>query len=239
MYMRLGVGPDRSSAVWYNGNTWSSTLSIFKASIGNSGKDIFALNSTGNFSRKSIPAPNTDGLLFVEILGSDDLDDISGEKSFEIADFTVEYYKYISPNGGRASRAPQNRPKLPYDMEYTSQNGNNVRNEWNADCIYASDNDMAWGYGLIINTDDTYTKTISYDGVDMHPEQQLADRVTNYWQTARRKVSVEMMSNVGNVPQINPQKQVTLDSMNFYPIAISRDWRDDITEITMLELPTS
>jgi hypothetical protein len=239
MYMRLGVGKDRNSAVWFNGNTWSSAESTFKASIGNSGKDIFALNSTGNFARKGIPAPDTDGLLFVEILGSDDLDDIDGEKSFEIADFTVEYYKYISPNGGSASRAPSNRPKLPFDMKYTSQNGNNVRNEWNADCIYASDNDMAFGYGLIINPDGTFTKSISYNGVDMHPEQQLADRVTAYWQTARRKVSVEMMSNVGNVPQINPQKQVTLDSMNFYPIAISRDWRDDITEITMLELPTS
>jgi hypothetical protein len=47
-----------------------------------------------------------------------------------------------------------------------------------------------------------------------------------------------MMSNVGNVPQINPQKQVTLDSTTFYPIAISREWRDDVTELTMLELPT-
>ena len=238
MYMRLGVGPDRSSAVWYNGNTWSSTLSIFKASIGNSGNDIFALNSSGNFSRKSIPAPNTDGLLFVEILGSDDLDDISGEKSFEIADFTVEYYKYISPNGGSASRAPQNRPELPSGMEYTSQNGNNVRNEWNAYCIYASDNDMSFGYGLLINPDGTFMQKAVYGATSQHPEQNLADRVTAYWQQARRKVSVEMRSDDLNVSAISPEKKVTLDSMTFYPIAISREWRDDVTELTMLELPT-
>jgi hypothetical protein len=124
-------------------------------------------------------------------------------------------------------------------MEYTSQNGNNVRNEWNADCIYASDNDMAFGYGLIINPDGTFMKTAVYGATNQHPEQNLADRVTTYWQQARRKVYVEMMANDTNVAAISPEKKVTLDSTTFYPIAISRDWRDDITEITMLELPTS
>jgi hypothetical protein len=48
-----------------------------------------------------------------------------------------------------------------------------------------------------------------------------------------------MRSDDVNVSAISPEKKVTLDSTTFYPIAISRDWRDDITDITMLELPTS
>ena len=77
-----------------------------------------------------------------------------------------------------------------------------------------------------------------YGATSQHPEQNLADRVTAYWQQARRKVSVEMRSDDLNVSAISPEKKVTLDSTTFYPIAISREWRDDVTELTMLELPT-
>jgi hypothetical protein len=97
---------------------------------------------------------------------------------------------------------------------------------------------MSFGYGLLINPDGTFMQKAVYGATSQHPEQNLADRVTAYWQQARRKVSVEMRSDDANVSAISPEKKVTLDSTTFYPIAISRDWRDDISEITMLELPT-
>lgn len=234
MYMRLGVGKTRATAKWYNGNTWSTTESVFKVSIGNTGENFYAFSANGNFSRQSIPAPNVEGLMFVEFLGSDDLDNIDGEKCFELADFTIEYFKTAEG----VNRANEN-PDLSGDMEYTSRNQNNVRNEWNADCIYASDNDMAFGFGLLINPDGSFMKTAVYGTDNLHPEQQLADRVTAYWIKARRMVSVDLMSNDLNVGEITPNCAVELDDTTFYPIAISHYWRDDITEIKMLELPTT
>jgi hypothetical protein len=52
-------------------------------------------------------------------------------------------------------------------------------------------------------------------------------------------VSVDLMSNDLNVGEITPNCAVELDDTTFYPIAISHYWRDDITEIKMLELPTT
>ena len=235
MYMRLGVGKTRNTATWYNGNTWGHLEEMFKVTIGNRGNDFYAVSQSGGLMRTAIPTPQAEGLLFVEFLGSDDLDDIDGEKSFELEDFTVEYYKNnVRDVGHRISE----KVDLPGEMEYTSKNQNNVRDEWNADCIYASDNDMAWGYGLLINPDGTFMQKAVYGATSQHPEQNLADRVTAYWQQARRKVSVEMRSDDLNVSAISPEKKVTLDSTTFYPISISRDWRDDVTNLTMLELPT-
>jgi hypothetical protein len=233
MYMKLGIGKTRATAVWYNGNTWSSTESAFKATIGNTGDNLYAKSISGNFRRVSIPTPDAEGLLFVELLGSDDLDKIDNERSFELDGFCIEYFKSVTG----VNRATE-KPDLPNEMEYTSRNQNNVRSDWNADCIFASNKDSAYGYGLLINTDGTFVSEIAYNSVNYHPEQHLANRVTNYWNTARRMVDVEMRSDNADVQAIDPSKKVTLDSTTFYPIAISRDWRDDISEITMLELPT-
>ena len=234
MYMRLGVGKARNNAKWFNGYTWGNSEEMFQVTIGNRGDEFYAVGSGGT-KRTAIPTPDAEGLLFVEFLGSDDLTDLDGEKSFELENFTIEYYKNNSRDVGHRV---WEKVDLPGEMEYTSQNGNNVRDEWNADCIYASDNDMSFGYGMLINPDGTFMKTAVYGATNQHPEQNLADRVTAYWQQARRKVYVEMMANDINVSAISPEKKVTLDSTTFYPIAISRDWRDDISEITMLELQT-
>ena len=236
MYMRLGVGKTRNNAKWFNGTTWTTAEGMFKVTIGNRGTSFYAVNLSGHFMRKAIPAPDAEGLLFVEFLGSDDLDDLDGEKSFELVDFTIEYYKN---NARDVGNRVWEKIDLPSEMEYTSKNQNNVRDEWTADCIYASDNDMCYGYGMIINPDGTFMQTAVYGAENQHPEQNLADRVTHYWQTARRMVTVEMLANDVNVAAISPEKRVTLDGTQFFPIAISRSWRDDVKMITMLELPTT
>ena len=41
---------------------------------------------------------------------------------------------------------------------------------------------------------------------------------------------------VAVIGDINPRTKVTVDGTECYPIAISRDWRDDISKLTILEL---
>jgi hypothetical protein len=118
--------------------------------------------------------------------------------------------------------------------QYTASNNNNVRNERNVDAVYASDNYLNFGLGLIANPDGSLLETLTYGLTSKHPEQHLADRVTNYWRTSKRRISAELRSN--EIADITPRHKVTLDGTTAYPIAISHDWRDDITQITMLEL---
>ena len=235
MQIKLGVGRTRGTAVWYDSEsrTWGNLESEAKFNIGNSDSYFYAKATSGE-AFYAVPAPNAEGLLFIEFMGSTDIPELDGERSFELVDFHVEYYKANIRSG--ALNLPE-KVDLPTEMEYTSRNQNNVRSEWSTDCIYASDNDMGYGYGLLINPDGTFMETAVYGADNEHPEQNLADRVTTYWQVARRKVTAELLSNIANVAAITPQKKVKLDIMVFYPLAITREWRDDITRVTLLELP--
>ena len=97
-------------------------------------------------------------------------------------------------------------------------------------------NNMLFGYGVIMNANGSYFKGFQYveHGSLVFPEQHLANRVVNYWQEARRRFEVELRSNT--IADITPKHKTTIDGTTGYPIAISHDWRDDITKLTILEL---
>jgi hypothetical protein len=45
---------------------------------------------------------------------------------------------------------------------------------------------------------------------------------------------VELRTNAITEPA--PSQKVTIDGNTFHPIAISHDWRDDITKLTLMQL---
>ena len=242
MYMKLGIGKTRATAKWYTAsqaqeNRWSTTETTFKVSIGNTDDTLYIiipLNVSANNPNNEDYAPfisiNGEGLsgkLFVDFLGSDDLEDIDGKKTFEIVNFRVTYNR--APTGTYTKRSVDSVDS----RQYTATNGNNVRDEWNADCIFASDNNMAYGYGVLLG-DGEYMGKLTFGSESLYPEQHLANRVVNYWQTSKRRLEVELRSN--QIADITPKYKTTIDGMTGYPIAISRDWRDDITKLTILEL---
>jgi hypothetical protein len=109
-----------------------------------------------------------------------------------------------------------------------------VRNEWNYDCIYATENKCKFGYGQIFNPDGTLFDSVSYGNEVARPEQKLADRVTTFWQTSRRRIASELRTNVVGV--ITPLNIIEQDGTTGYPIAISHDWWNDVTMLTILEV---
>ena len=121
---------------------------------------------------------------------------------------------------------------------------NNIRNEFSADCIYGSDNLMPFSFGIpIVDNNGTlsYLTTLTYGNTTARPEQHLADRVTTFWARSRRRLRTELLSNVAMVGStlirdITPQYLVTLDSTQCHPLSISHDWRDDIVQLTLLDI---
>ena len=118
--------------------------------------------------------------------------------------------------------------------EYSAENQNASNNKWNADCIFASDNDMEYGYGLMLKGNGEYLKTAPFGGVQAIPEQHLANRVAAYGATSKQQFSIEVRSNV--VPEITPIHKVNFTSVNCQPVSISHQWRDDITQLLMIQL---
>lgn len=258
--MRLGIGMTRASAKWWYmametvGTTptissgWSSTPSIFNVPLsGNTLKSTgtyFTIFIAGSmYVYPAIPIPeNTYGYIFIDIMGAHDYTNGNEIEAFEIANLEISYSRdsYQIPSSIGEVRPRELITKRVTSQEYSATNSNASKEEWNANCIFASDNNMEYGYGLLLDASGNIIQTVQYGGSatnQQHPEQHLANRVANYWATAKRKIDPELLAN--NIPAVDPTNivKVGADTVTTYaPIAISRDWRDDITRISLLQL---
>ena len=260
LHLRLGIGESRQNAQWFYMNDvnhqplafrldwgWSSSLHEFCAYLtGGSIKGPGCRNAITfvwgqNVYYDAIPAPanqNLHGFVFVDILGLQDQVN-NYRQTFQIADFKIEFTRdqIILPTVVGQVRARTKSDKRVSEKEYTSANPNTAKYEWNADCIIASDNHMVYGFGLLMNADGSFCETVQYNNNQsnlQHPEQHLANRVTSYWASTKRRLSAELRSNAISEP--TPANKVTMDGNTFHAIAIGHDWRDEITKLTLLQL---
>ena len=257
--MRLGIGMTRQTAQWWYMNDvnlqpaffrldygWSATLKEFGAPV--TGGNIKSTGCRNNmligrihFSYDAIPAPanqNLYGCVFIDILGLQD-DSNNYRQSFQISDFKVEFVRDIIelPRYNGQVRARVKNEKRITSKEYVAENNNSARDEWNADCIFASDNNFKYGFGLIMNSDCSFMKTTQYGGSQanqQHPEQHLANRVASYWSHSRKRLSVELQKNTITEP--TPAIKVNMDGGTWHAIAIGHEWRDDIVTLTLLDI---
>lgn len=260
LWLRIGIGATRATAKWWyceTGTTafttqrgWSSSEHICQAEV--YGSKIS--NSTGAKPNTPIiqiwkgyeyiplnpdsDASGLEGYLFVEVIGLTDTEEDSAVESFEIGNFAVEYSRkqYTIPASVTDSvRGRTLAERRTSTREYSGTSGVNARGDWNRDMIFASDNNMEYGFGLLMNTDGTFMGTVTYSGGEAYPEQHLVDRVTAYWATSKRKVYAELQSQaVDSV--MSPIVSLTMGGASYCPISVSHDWRDDVTRLTMLEL---
>ena len=100
--------------------------------------------------------------------------------------------------------------------------------------VYGSDNRMSYGFGLLMNTDNTYVGKLTYGTLSLYPEQRLANRVAAYWEHSRRQLRMDLRTNA--VGEITPRQHLTIDGSEMYPAAISRDWRNDVTTVVAIEV---
>ena len=258
MYVKLGIGHTRATAKWFStANTWVDNETSFKVTIGND-DDImrpvinggpFGGGREGYIDQISVPS-GVCGKVFFIVMGSDDIEEFGGERELDIQDLQIAIpsdYGVIKVNGGDS--ASGGRPFAGYSYygtvekvatkSYVSRNQNNVRDEVDIDCIYATfGDDMNYGYGILINPDGTFMTNYDYGntGTMTVPEQHLADRVTAYWQQSRRRLALSLRTEL--VTDITPKNLMLMDGTTAHPIAISHDWRDDVTRVTLLEMPT-
>jgi len=237
MEMRFGIGADREHAKWWGGLQWKDSITIFSATIGNKKPEIFSRYLYDMTS--IIVSENLKGRIFVDILGTHDpnFEDVSGQKRFDLKGFRIEFRKNDTvsktqfPNSGWYDVQEVVRPTK---YVYKSSNNNNVREDFNADCIYGGDDRMNFSPGILINPDGSYMTTVPFGITTARPEQHLADRVTSFWATAKRKLTLDLRAD--RISEPSPMNRVKIDSTTGYPIAISHDWRDDITQLTVMEL---
>ena len=252
MKMRLGVGSSRESAKWWDGRAWQSSACVFLATIGNKKEELFTryVVSISSYEESSIIFTESEmcGRLYVDFLGTDDsrVDDINGEKRFDLLDFKIEYRKTDSvtmrqfPNSGYWDIR---RSLYTPEMEYEAKNDAMMRDEHTINVPFGSNDSLEVGRPILMNADGSYMNAAVYAGDSSNPERpevHLVNRIVNYWAASKRRISCELLAHDGSAATvadgISPRTKVMIDGSTLYPIAISRDWWDDVVMVTAMEV---
>lgn len=267
--MKLGIGMTRQTAKWWYMEKLSLVANVsidcgWQAYTSETDIPDFNVPLQGNnlkstgiyfyifmggamYAYPAIPVdPNTYGYVFIDIMGGYDYSNFNNFFDFQIANFSIEYSRdsYDIPSSTGEVRPRELKTERVSTKEYAAVNTNDSKEEWNANCIFASDNNMEYGYGLLLDANGNILPTVQYGGSALnqqHPEQHLANRVATFWNTAKRMIDAELMSYYGSAAtaavSVEPHTKVTIDGNIFTPLAIGRDWRDDIVRLSLLELP--
>jgi hypothetical protein len=246
MTMRLGIGKTRESAKWWDGRAWQNSIQIFYATIGNKKPEIFTRYFHGSGASQYddssiINVGSLSGRIFIDFLGVDPnrVGNTRIER-FDLKGFRMEFRKNDTVGKRQVTNSgwyELTEIDASSDYVYSAQNDSRTQQTFNVDCVYGGDNKMNFSPSILINTDNSYMTTVSYNGTEERPEQHLSDRIADYWNISKRMLDLELQSNIAEVGVINPQKKVALDDGFLgYPVAISHEWRDDITQLKILQL---
>lgn len=256
--VRIGIGETRESAKWWSihsdssGNItkgWIDTTSNVLLTIGNgdikgAGLLFSVLSPLPFYENYTFDAIPTDdylhGYIFIDFLGI--LWDFyhADTQNFTVGNFKVEYSRdevYIPSNVNEEPRSRQLKKDRVSSMDYKSVNENAVSNKQNIDLVYASDNSMKYGFGLVMEPTFNYMAGARYgDLVLQHPEQHFADRITAYWNASRRLLTTDLRTDaVEQQEPITPRSHLIIGPLHYRTLAINHQWRDDVTTVKMIQ----
>lgn len=227
---------------WWNGSTWTDTdennFSIpigVEGTVTTTGSGAIITNRILNgpynaYNGYGIPIGNAmGGIVTFEIRGVH-LDNTHTENppSVEISNLEMKFVreKTVAPYNDRSIN------------KYIAENNSEFREEISLSTIFATNNGNALGLGIIMNSDGSYCNDLNYEyqnGITtQRPEQNVVNRISQYKRSVRKFANVEIASNAASA-QVSPITK-TLMSWRGYPIAIGRNWRDNITKVNILEL---
>lgn len=235
---------DVANRQWTANSAWTTTPSTFTMYLDADGPKT---------TRKLATDPQYDGCGFpVEAT-------MRGIIEFSIIDVQWWEGRYWEPGGWRRDGNNGFVPMLDFKVgfvrgtiedtkhngnEYTKQGGS-FRGNLGVDLIFAADvaygpsgylRHMPAGLGYILNnsTEKPQATIKSMSGGDVTPEEYLAELIANYGQNTHRVVDVDLLTNlVGNVTPLNVAAGIEAGT---FPLAVSHNWRDDVTHITLITL---
>lgn len=215
--------------LYWNGTAWTSTASRFKLSMKDNGiENTDTIYNNADYDGMGIPitAPITGKIYFA-------VDDVFRNQNYWNGYFPLMDFKIGFVRNGEEDDLN--------DKEYTA-NGGSFPDDVNVDTIFASDKTNTVnaktfrcqaGYGLVYSGN-VVANTIPFGSTQMKPEQHVADLIAAYGTTIRRSLQIDLWTNLTS--SLGPDYKVSLESADFYPVAISHRWRDNITTLKIMQL---
>ena len=251
---RVGIGMTYATAKWYYlgcsalgviTHGWGTAKTKVNLVVNGTIKGTGIYIYSGPFNLDSviegIPVPATlYGYVFLDIIGGL-WNHVRLMEKFAIGNLKIEFSRgqiFIPSTTSQSTRPRLLSKDRVSTHDYTALNTNAIRNEQNIDLIYASDNNMKFGYGLLMNSDYSYSGWAEYRAQTLteRPEQHFADRIADFWAQSKRVVTTDLRTDVvEQSAPITPLTHLVLDGTHFRTLAVSHQWRDDIVTVKMIQ----
>ena len=251
---RVGIGMTYATAKWYylgcsTGGVithgWGTAKTKVNLVVNGTLKGTGIYIYSGPFNLDSviegIPVPATMyGYVFLDIIGGL-WNHVHISEKFAIGNLKIEFSRgqiHIPSTTSQSTRPRLLSKDRVSTYEYKATNDTSIRNEQNIDLVYATDNNMKFGYGLLMNTDYSYMTIAEYRYQTQYarPEQHFADRIAAFWEESKRVVTTDLRTDVVEASEkITPMSHLVLDGTQFRTLSISHQWRDDVTTVKMIQ----
>ena len=126
------------------------------------------------------------------------------------------------------------------DLNYTATGGV-FPDEINVDSIFCTDKwktegnntiRCEMGYGLLFSNT-SVIDTIPYKNGYQKPEQHNANLIAAYGSTIRQVLTLQLWN---SRVAASPKSVITLGIKQYFPVAITHQWRDGIQEVKLMEI---
>jgi hypothetical protein len=240
VYMPRAVVSLKIGDKYWNGTTWTTNNSSFELPFTSEGAKNNRSSHGGinapQYNGYGIPVTDTiRGVIEFKIIDAVKFRTLEGQDIngfLPLMDFKIGFVRGVIEDTKHRGN------------EYVVKGGR-FSNNVNVDLIFASDvtygpanyeRHMPAGVGYILNnSDEKPAATVaSVDNQNVIPEDELAQVIAKYGEKTHRLIEVNLWSDI--VGNVEPTAMSTGLETGMFPIAISHDWRDDITTITMIEL---
>lgn len=234
--------------LYWNGSVWTTTDSTFQLKFDAAGaKTTRTSPSDPQYDGFGIPVTNTmRGILEFSIIDVPKWQKGSGTFPIVVTDLNGFLPLMDFEIGFVRGTIEDTRHR---GNEYV-KTGGNFRENVNVDLIFASDvtygtgsylRHMPAGVGYILNANEKPTANIqAMSGTSVIAEEELARLMAKYGEHTHRLVELDLRTNIlGNITprQVSNVSEAGLaDITNMFPLAISHNWREDITTLTLISV---
>jgi hypothetical protein len=222
---------------YWNGSAWTTAASTFALEYMKDGiRDVQASGYTmADYEGLGIPVgPPLSGIVYFAVNDVQPLfpsePDINGY--FPLMDFQIGFVR-------------SDEDQELNDISYTADGGAFPENI-DVDTIFSTDKTRVagsrtircqMGYGLLMSGNNV-VQTAPYGSIsNKKPEQRTADLIADYGSQVRRVLTLDLWSSQIGLGA-GPVTPMSLEGTNYYPVAVSHNWRDDVSTVTLMEIAT-
>ena len=218
----------RFGSMYWNGSAWQTTETFFTADFSTQPEED---QEPGQYILNIPITSQLHGTVSIEVRGG-----IRGGAPY--SQYYQPFYDLFLSELSLEYEEPDYITKSDKDSNhYYRVLGTNFRDEISISTELATTLNNRPSPSLVMDNIETPMKYLSFDGVPRRPEVDLLNRLAEYYQAARHRLSLIVEHPTAAPLPLLRLNGISPDNCMYLPLAESRDWREETCTLTCFECP--